>query len=328
MRWKCKLLSLLFLQIVTCGLHLVIAQEYGENRDSLVLLEQQIIESEKQVKGLKPGNEARIIWNEDSPYKQSDIVFLYLHGFGASNREGEPVVDLLSKKYHANVYMSRLSEHGIARENSMEYLTEDNYLQSAEHALGIARKLGKHIIVVGTSTGGTLGLILATRHSEVESLILYSPFIDLYDPAPHVVTESYGKILFWLKNFSMIAEVPRKGEVAKYWSAKYHVNGYVALLSMIDDYMNKETFSKVRCPVFLGYYYKNEQEQDHTVSVKVMKEMFQELGCDSTMRIEHAFPLTGDHVIACDLRSNDWQNVYNRTVEFMEGIVIPKIHIK
>ncbi len=323
MRGKYKLIGLFILQVILT-FQTISAQEKGINEDSLILLEHQINESEKQVEGLKPGNEARIIWNPDRPYERSDIVFLYLHGFGASNREGEPVIDLLSKKYHANVYMSRLSEHGISRENSMEFLTEESYLKSAEDAFEITRKLGKHIVVVGTSTGGTIGLILATRHSEIESLILYSPFIDLFDPAPHIVTESYGKALFWLKNFSMVADVPRKGEVAKYWSEKYHVNGYIALMSVIDNYMNEKTFSQIKCPVFLGYYYKNEQEQDHTVSVKAMKEMFQELGSDSTQKVERAFPLAGNHVIACDLRSNDWQSVYNRTVEFLDELVIPK----
>ncbi len=319
-----RILIFAFLLQLTINFQVLFAQEQQEKK-KLVELELQIKESEQKVVGLKPDNEARIIWNPENPYEQTDVVFLYLHGFGASNREGEPVMSLLSKRYHANVYMSRLKEHGINRENSMEYLTEENYIQSAEDALSVAHKLGKHVVIVSTSTGGTLGLILASRHSDIEGLILYSPFIDLFDPAGHVITKSYGKILFWLKNFSMVTDVPREGEVAKYWSTRYHVNGYIALMSMIDDYMKEDTYSKVKCPVFLGYYYKNEQEQDHTVSVKAMKHMYQELGIDSTLKVSYAFPFAGEHVIACDLRSNDWQAVFNRTCEFMDAILLPNI---
>ncbi len=319
-----RILVITFLLQISFSSQIVFAQDLQE-KNKLVDLEKQVKQSEQEVEGLKPDNEARILWNPENPYEQSDIVFLYLHGFGASNREGEPVMSLLSKRYHANVYMSRLKEHGINRDNSMEYLTEENYIQSAEDALIIARKLGKHVVIVSTSTGGTLGLILASRHSDIEGLVLYSPFIDLFDPAGHVITKSYGKLLFWFKNFSMVADEPRNGEVAKYWSNRYHVNGYIALMSMIDDYMKDVTFSKVKCPVFLGYYYKNEEEQDHTVSVKAMKHMYESLGTDNSLKVSCAFPFAGNHVIACDLRSNDWQAVFNRTREFMDTILLPKM---
>src|SRR5688572_10958050 len=39
----------------------------------------------------KPDNEARIIWYNDSAKKKTPYSLVYLHGFSASQAEGEPV---------------------------------------------------------------------------------------------------------------------------------------------------------------------------------------------------------------------------------------------
>nr|WP_319399676.1 alpha/beta hydrolase [uncultured Carboxylicivirga sp.] len=300
------------------------AQHQPFFKSDLLVLEDSITHAEKMVDGLKPANEAHIIWSKKGAGYTTSTVFLYLHGFGASSREGEPIMSLLSKKYNANVYMSRLSEHGISRINAFEGLTEDNYVQTAYEALDIARRLGDEVIIVGTSTGGSLALMLAAQNKDIKGLILYSPFIDLYDSSARVVTSALGSFLFLLKNAGWTQHTNRIGEVARFWSDTYHINGYVSLIHMIDDYMNPNYFKQVTCPVFLGYYYKDEEHQDHTVSVKAMKEMFNSLGTPKNKKQQFAFPLAGNHVIGCDLRSNDWQAVYNRTTEFINQNLIFK----
>src|ERR1700731_855599 len=39
---------------------------------------------------LKPDNEARIIWESDSAKQKTDYVIVYIHGFSASQEEGDP----------------------------------------------------------------------------------------------------------------------------------------------------------------------------------------------------------------------------------------------
>ncbi len=309
--------------ILVLGQYAAYAQVSGEELHTLVELEKNIVEGEQLVVGIKPHNEARIIWAHDTIAK-TPLVFLYLHGFGASNREGEPVIDLLSQKYGANVYMSRLCEHGINRENAYEELTKEKYIQSAEKALQYARQLGDEVIVVGTSTGGSLGLYLAGKYPDIKGLILYSPFIDLFDSAPRIVNSAVGPAIFYLKNWGWTQMVPRDEIVGQYWSEIYHLNGYLALFDLIDSCMTEEYFQKVKCPVMMGYYYRDEEHQDHVVSVKAMQTMFDELGTDSQLKKKVAFPLAGNHVIACDLRSNDWQAVYNTTVDFMNHTILNK----
>lgn len=290
----------------------------------LASLENSIKNKEVSVKGMKPGNEARIIWSNKYKEKQSPIAFVYLHGFGASGREGEPVMSMLSKKYDANVYLSRLKEHGLDRDDSFINLTPENYIASAKEALEIGKKIGKKVVIVSTSTGGTLSLKLASEDTSVLGLVMYSPFIGLKNPAFRTILTPEGKAGFVKMNGSEIIKQKRPAEQAKYWSTKYHVNGYEALIKMLTNNMTLETFAKVKIPVFVGYYYKNEKEQDQVVSVAAILEMYNNLGTSFDKKKKVAFPEAGNHVIACDLRSNDWEGVYNETVSFIDQIILEK----
>src|SRR5688500_12725365 len=62
---------------------------------------------------LKPDNEARIVWLNDSLKNKTDYAVVYLHGFSASQEEGDPVHYQFAKKFGCNLYLSRLAEHGI-----------------------------------------------------------------------------------------------------------------------------------------------------------------------------------------------------------------------
>jgi hypothetical protein len=66
---------------------------------SLTELDKQINFGEKAVKGIRPDNEARIVWADSSKKEKTRIAFLYLHGFSASQAEGDPVHRDLDKHW-------------------------------------------------------------------------------------------------------------------------------------------------------------------------------------------------------------------------------------
>ena len=142
----------------------------GINMDSLV-------HAGEQHHKLKANNEAKIIW-ADSNHAQTEYAIVYLHGFSASQMEGDPVHQSIAKKFHCNLYLARLAEHGIDTADELINLTAENYWESAKQAYAIGKKLGKKVILMSTSTGGTLALQLAANYPEIAGLILYSPNID------------------------------------------------------------------------------------------------------------------------------------------------------
>jgi esterase/lipase len=291
--------------------------------DSLSALEKKINRDEKLVKGLKDDNQARIVWADSSKKEKTKIAFLYLHGFPASQAEGSPVHIDLAKKYHANLYLARLAEHGIEKgDSTMINLTADKWEASAEEALAITRKLGEEVIIIGTSGGGALTLFLTSRHPEIKAIVLYSPCIKLYDNAAAILIKPWGlQLARKIKGGPIVKDVSTSEAHAQYWDLHYRLEGVQALVNLCSNTMKPEIFRKIKCPVFMAYYYKNDEEQDKVVSVPAMLKMFDELGTPSGLKQKEAFPNAGAHVIASSIRSKDWQGVEKETDKFLTDIV-------
>ena len=291
--------------------------------DSLSALEKKINRDEKLVKGIKHDNQARIVWADSSKKEKTKIAFLYLHGFPASQAEGSPVHSDLAKKYHANLYLARLAEHGIEKgDSTMINLTADKWEASAEEALAITRKLGDEVIIIGTSGGGALTLFLTSRHPEIRAIVLYSPCIKLYDKTAAMLIKPWGlQLARKIRGGPVVKDVSTSEAHANYWDLHYRLEGVMALVNLYSNTMKPEVFMKIKCPVFMAYYYKNDEEQDKVVSVPAMLKMFDELGTPSGLKQKEAFPNVGAHVIASSIRSKDWQGVEKETDKFLTDIV-------
>jgi hypothetical protein len=114
-------------------------------------LEKEIAQAESK-HNLKADNEARILWFNDSLKNETEYSIVYLHGFSASQEEGDPVHRHIAREFGCNLYLSRLAEHGIDTSESLINFTVDKYWESAKDALRIGERLGKKVILMATST--------------------------------------------------------------------------------------------------------------------------------------------------------------------------------
>lgn len=294
---------------------------YPEVPTRISELEAYIQSREDSVMGLKPGNEAYIVWADSTNKRKTPYSIVYIHGFGASPMEGDPVHRFLAAHFGANLFVTRLPEHGIKRDNGLEYLSAQKLANAAGEAYQIGKSLGDEVIVIGTSMGGALTLLLASQQPDIKATVLYSPAIRENGERLSALFQPWMKYL--MEKTSMENKVihqKREGEKAAYWSEDYHINGYESLAVLLYSEMNEETFKKIKQPLFLGYYYKNEEEQDFVVSVPRMLEMYQQVSTPAHLKQEKAFPNTGDHVIASSITSEDWEGVLFETINFLEKI--------
>lgn len=287
-------------------------------------LEKEINSSEAAVKDLKRDNQARIVWADTSKKEKTPYSIVYIHGFGASWAEGDPIHKDLAKRYGANLYLARMHDAGISDPNAFDDLTPENFIAGAKRALSIGKALGDSVIVVGTSAGGLLTVFLASTNPEIKGVVLYSPCIAVASPAIKLITGPWGKQILhgFMGDFRKSADA--EPERANFWLQSYSTNGLMALQQTIDLVARPEVFEKIKMPVFMGYYYKNEKEQDQVVSVKAMLDMFPKLGTPANLKVEQAFPNSGDHVIGSYLRSKDVQGVYAATEKFLEEKLLLK----
>lgn len=281
----------------------------------------QYVKSRDAGKKIKPDNESRIIWANDSLKTKTPYCLLYLHGFSASWFEGDPVHIDFAKRYGMNLYIPRLAAHGIETNEALIDMTPDRLWESAKEALVAAQALGDKVILMSTSTGGTLSLKLAADFPDlVSGLILYSPNIAINNGAAFLLDKPWGLQIARAVTHGdyRITNTDSTAEECKYWYCRYRLEGVVYLQQLVNATMTKRTFEKVKQPVFLGYYYKDAEHQDETVRVDAMLKMFDELGTPENLKEKVAFPNAGCHPIASKLFSGAWQDVEKASEQFAE----------
>ena len=153
-----------------------------------------IYAKETQVAHLKDDNEARIIW-ADSSHSQTPYSIVYIHGFSASQGEGDPIHRGLAESLGANLYLARLKDHGLDYDDAFINLTPADLIDDAKEEIAIGRIIGEKVILASCSTGGTLSIALAPNDPSIHSLVLMSPNIRIKDPNVSMVTGPWGRQL-------------------------------------------------------------------------------------------------------------------------------------
>ncbi len=273
---------------------------------------------------LKPDNESRIIWNSDSLREKTAWCLLYLHGFSASWYEGYPTHQNFAKRFGMNAYFPRLADHGIITEDPLLNMTPDNLYESAKEALLMAHILGEKVVIMGTSTGGTLALKLAAEFPKlVDGLILLSPNIRINNPKAFLLSGPWGLQIarkVYNSNYRVTNEDFECKE-CRYWNCKYRLEATVYLQQLIGSTMNRETFERVKAPLFAGYYYKDETHQDPVVRVDAILKMFDQVGTPEELKRKQDFPEAGEHVIGGELFSSSLEEVQQACFLFAEEIL-------
>jgi esterase/lipase len=292
--------------------------ETAANENGLEKLDSIIAAGESKITDLKPGNEANIVWYDG--IKQTEYSVVYLHGFSASHMEGNPVNVDFAKRYGCNIYLPRFAEHGRADTNAFQNLTPENYFESAQQALEIGKKIGKKVILMSCSTGGTFSIMMA-EDPAIVAHIMFSPNIDIKDPASTLVTEQWGPQILGMVLGSDYNHIQYSPEAQKYWYAVYHKTGVVTIKRIIKDFMNDENFKKVKQPLFVGYYYKNENENDDVVSVKRINDFYNKASTPQNQKVKVEYPDIPRHVICSSIMTEKTELVNKDIYKFAETVL-------
>jgi len=321
---KRYILPLIFLGVLFFGPQPEFKQVDGEIvalEIPLDQLDQYIQEKENRIEGIKPDNESRIVWADS--VRKTEYAVVYLHGFSAGIWEGDGVHTHFAKRYGANLYLARLQDHGIDGQEVFMGLTPENYLASAKEAISIGRLLGEKLILMSCSTGGTHSIYLTANNPElVHAQILYSPNIAVANPAIQLTTKPWGAhIASALIGDYVKTSSHGKPDLEKINTTIYRTEGIIALESLLEQTMTPETFRKIKAPFFMGYYYKNEEEQDPVVSVPAMLEMAAQIQTPESMKRLAPFAEVGNHVVCSAIKSKDIETVRQETYLFAEEIL-------
>lgn len=271
--------------------------------------------SEKQATdqyGLVPDTEKRITWFGER--KQTAYSVLYLHGFSATRQETAPLSALVANALGANLFETRLRGHGRQRELLGSVRAED-WLDDAAEALSIAARLGKKVIVIGTSTGATLAAAMLgyPAMNSVDTIVMMSPNFAPRDPAAAWLTRPAGPLLARLLVGDTRSWQPHNEAQARYWSTTYPTASAVEMMRLV-DLANRQLPARVAQRLLLFYSVK-----DSVVSPDASLRVFE--NTDAPQKAKIAIDNPGDpshHVLAGDvLSAQKTLNVANNIVEFI-----------
>lgn len=249
--------------------------------ESALLLEQYVEGTESGYQDIKQGTEKRIVWNNPEMRSHTEWVVVYLHGFSGSRQEVVPFCDDLARALGANLFYQRLAGHGLPS----EALSKGNiqlWMNDAAEALAIGKRLGKRVLLVGTSTGATLSL-LATLEAGDEgpnALVLISPNFGpshfaanmaLWPGAPIWVPLLFGKVWHW---------APINEDHRRYWSCDYPMRANLEMMAVVTC-GRAARLENICCPVLCFY-----SEQDRIVKPELIVQYFAAIGSQCKELVE------------------------------------------
>ncbi len=183
-----------------------------------------------------PGVEKRVIWQDGFKERRTPVSILYLHGFSATSEEIRPVPDRVADALGANLVYTRLQGHGRSGE-AMAEGTASGWMQDMAEGLAAARAVGDQVVVISTSTGGTLAAAAAMDDDlsrDLAGIVFISPNFGVNTPGAWIPGLPWARD--WLpvlmgENRDVSGPDPEKN---RYWSAIYPWEAVVPMTVLVD----------------------------------------------------------------------------------------------
>ena len=261
---------------------------------ALPALEKWVRERERTLR-VREDNQARILWQDETP-RITEYAFVYLHG--------------------------------LKPPASLDAFSAESAWQSAKEALAIGRRIGRKVIILSTSTGGTLALKLAATYSDsVFALINISPNIKDDHRAAFLLNSPWGQEIAHLVSLGANRRIGHETEIAaQYWDTIYPAEALNDLQVLLNSTMKPSTYRQIQVPVLTVYYHKNFLQEDERVEVSVYLKVHQLLGTPDLLKVLLPLEGPGTHFIGSAIKSEDYRTAQNRIIAFCRdtlGMVLP-----
>jgi alpha-beta hydrolase superfamily lysophospholipase len=179
-------------------------------------------QAELQFSDIRAGESKRIIWAGAKGAK-TPLAVVYVHGFSAGTEEIRPVPDQVAAGLGANLFFTRLAGHGRTGE-AMATATAGDWIEDLAEAMAIGRRLGDRVIVISTSTGGTLSTIGASDPALSEGLagvVLVSPNFGVKNAAGKILDLPWARVWGPIVAGETRSFEPDNEGQAKHWTTSY-----------------------------------------------------------------------------------------------------------
>ena len=256
---------------------------------------------ESRFDDITPGVEKRVIWQPGAKERRTPYAVLYVHGFSASSEEIRPVPDRVADALGANLVFTRLQGHGRGSD-AMAEGTASGWMRDVAEGLAAARAVGERVVVIASSTGGTLAAAaeLDPGLSEnVSAIVFISPNFGINSKVAWLPTLPGAR--YWLPLLMGGERDVTSTDPAKntYWTLRYSWEAIVPMSALVREVMRLD-FSQARIPALFWF-----SEHDRIVRPDKTHKVAAEWGGAATVQLVTMGP--GDdpasHVVAGEIFS-------------------------
>jgi len=264
---------------------------------------------EARVAGLRPGVGKEIVWAGEAGASTA-LAIVYLHGFSASKTELRPVPDELAQRLGANLFYTRLTGHGADGE-ALAAATLNDWVNDVAEAIAIGERLGDCILLIGTSTGGTLAAWAAVQPTlarKVAGIVMVSPNFAIHGASTGLLNLPWAEQVLPLVIGRTRSFTPQNAAHASGWTHSYPTAAIFPMAALLRR-SGQLPFEGVDLPVLAIF-----SPQDRVVVPAATRAVLQRWGGPvSMLEIAHSED-PYDHVIAGDALSP------STTAEVVDGI--------
>lgn len=262
-------------------------------------LDQWLAAREAKVPDIRPGAEKEIVWADPATRAKTPLAVIYVHGFSATKWETRPLADKVAGALGANLFFTRLAGHGQNGE-ALGKTSLNDWVNDMAEAVAIAEKIGDRILIVGCSTGSTLGVWTASNErliNKVIGLAFLSPNFQWRGLSTGLLNMPWGKQFLPLFFGKTRSWKPFNEGQAKWWTTSYPSTAglaMAALLRVVED-LDKR---KITVPTMFVY-----SPNDQVVSPVATRLAYAEWGGPKTEFLVEKSGDPSNHVIAGDILS-------------------------
>lgn len=254
-----------------------------------------------------PGTEKAINWAV-APGERTELSVVYIHGFSASRREISPVPEAIAAALGANYFGTRLAGHGrtdgtgpgaVPGEALGNATTEDWALDLAE-AMAIGRRLGDRVVLMGTSTGGSLATLAALEpawQDDIAALVTISPNFALNNNQAWMLDLPFAPRWLHLVGGTERSFTPYNADHALYWTERYPSRALFALRT-VQRAAAAADHTAAHVPMLVFY-----AAGDQVVVPAATARVIQRWGARADAHLIDNAEDPGQHVITGDIRS-------------------------
>lgn len=257
---------------------------------------------ESRFKDITPGVEKRVIWAGQRETR-TPVSLLYVHGFSATSEEIRPVPDRIAAALGANLVYTRLRGHGRGGD-AMAQATASDWMRDMAEGLAAARAVGDKVIVLSTSTGGTLAAAAAVNpemSKDVVAMIFVSPNFAINDRTSFLLTWPGARhFVPWVMGETRSFETDDPDQ-NMYWTLSYPWSAVLPMAALVKKVVALD-FSQTTIPALFWI-----SDQDQTVRPDVTRKVAARWGGPVVVETVTMGPNDdpGSHILAGRIMSPD-----------------------